>query len=275
MKKKILVLVLVQWVLVVVALFYSKASFAFDAAQTFQKKCTSCHTIGGGVLVGPDLKGITERRSSEWIIKFVQSSGSVIKGGDVEAVKLYNQFNQKDMPDHALADQDILAIVKYIESGNATASAGQIKPADKAVDQDIQFGRQIYLGQKPLANAGPACVSCHSVGTEGPLGGGTFAKDLTHVFSRYQDKGLDAALKNIAFPVMAQVYATQALTEDEIYQLRSYLYLTDRTLEESDSGQKKFIFLGTGGAVFMMGVIDFVWRRRRKNSVRRTRGGLR
>ena len=32
--------------------------------QTFQSVCVSCHTIGKGKLVGPDLAGVTERRDA-------------------------------------------------------------------------------------------------------------------------------------------------------------------------------------------------------------------
>src|SRR3954468_18615382 len=33
------------------------------------KGCNGCHKIGGGKLVGPDLKGVTGRRDKEWIAK--------------------------------------------------------------------------------------------------------------------------------------------------------------------------------------------------------------
>ncbi len=29
----------------------------------FATNCSSCHTIGGGALLGPDLKGVSERQS--------------------------------------------------------------------------------------------------------------------------------------------------------------------------------------------------------------------
>src|SRR5581483_9767391 len=40
---------------------------AFFAA----KGCIGCHKVGGGKLVGPDLKGVTARRSQEWIEKMI------------------------------------------------------------------------------------------------------------------------------------------------------------------------------------------------------------
>lgn len=249
--------------------------FAFDAAQTFEKKCSSCHSIGGGVVIGPDLKGVSQRYKLEWIVKFVQSSGSVIQSGDPVAVKLYNDFKQKDMPDQSFSEQEILEIIKFIDLGGQQTAGGAVKPAATAKPEDALSGEHIYLGLKPLANGGPACVSCHSVGDFGTLGGGTLAKDLTHAFSLYQDKGLAAALKNIAFPVMQGVYMDKQLTDDENYQLRAFLYTADRDSEPARGMQKKFMFLGLVGVVIALGVIDFTWRRRRKKSVRRFRGGLR
>ena len=39
----------------------------------FQSKgCVACHTIGKGKLVGPDLKGVTNRRDQEWIAKWLK-----------------------------------------------------------------------------------------------------------------------------------------------------------------------------------------------------------
>jgi mono/diheme cytochrome c family protein len=251
------------------------STWAFDAAQTFEKKCSSCHSIGGGVVIGPDLKDVSKRYKSEWIVKFVQSSGNVIESGDPVAVKLYNDFKQKDMPDQNFSEQEILDIIKFIDLGAQQTAGGAIKPSANATPEDVLKGEHIYLGLQSLTKGGPACVSCHSVSDYGALGGGTLAKDLTHAFSLYQDKGLTAALKNIAFPVMQGIYAGKELTDDENHQLRAFLYSADRNLEPARGMQKKFIFLGVVGVVLALGIIDFTWRRRRKKSVRKFRGGLR
>lgn len=39
----------------------------------FQGKCAGCHTIGGGKLVGPDLKGVTTTRDHEWFERFISA----------------------------------------------------------------------------------------------------------------------------------------------------------------------------------------------------------
>lgn len=253
---------------------------AFDPAQTFEKKCSSCHTIGGGVLKGPDLKGVGARRDPEWLVKFITSSADMIASGDADAVKLYNQFEQKDMPDQRLSPSEIKQIVQYIESGGSDAATLTIKSALQAKPEDIQAGMDLFLGKKPLVNGGPSCVSCHSVGSYGPLGGGTMAKDLTGVYSQYKDQGLTVALNKLAFPVMTGVFADKPLTEDESYQIKAFFFDSDKAFPAkkdaaAKSIEKRFLFLGLGGTALMLGVIDFTWRRRRKSSVRRDEGGIR
>ena len=50
--------------------------FAQDAAEgesLFKNNCAACHNTSDEVLVGPGLKGISERRPIEWIVKWVHN----------------------------------------------------------------------------------------------------------------------------------------------------------------------------------------------------------
>src|SRR4029450_2119355 len=40
---------------------------AADPAPTFTRVCSACHTFGKGSLIGPDLKGVTNRRTRAWL----------------------------------------------------------------------------------------------------------------------------------------------------------------------------------------------------------------
>lgn len=249
----------------------------FDAAKTFENKCSSCHTIGQGDLKGPDLKGIEARRKPEWLVSFIQSSYTLIQSGDPEAVAVFNKYQQKEMPDQRLTKDEVMKLIEFIAKG-VVADAGSVgKSANSAKPEDVAAGELLYKGEVALASGGPSCISCHSVGHTGVLGGGTLAKDLTHAYSAFGDKGIDQALKKLAFPVMETVFADKPLTEGEIFQIKAFLYDADqKNVEVATAGfDKKFIFLGLGGGVLAMGIIDFTWRRRRKHSVRKGRGGLR
>lgn len=106
------------------SIFLNSNLFAQDGAATFQSTCAACHTIGKGKLVGPDLAGVTERRSEDWLIKFVKSSQSLIKSGDKTADSLFQAYNQVMMPDHpSLDDAKIKEVLAYIKT-TASAATG-------------------------------------------------------------------------------------------------------------------------------------------------------
>ena len=57
-------------ILFILAAFISLSAFAQpDGAKIFKQNCTACHVIGETKLIGPGLKGVTEKRNKEWFIK--------------------------------------------------------------------------------------------------------------------------------------------------------------------------------------------------------------
>src|SRR5438128_8688930 len=60
-------------------------------ALLFGKHCSGCHTYGKGVKVGPDLKGVTARRSRPWLHDFIHSSQGVVRSNDPVAVQVYRE----------------------------------------------------------------------------------------------------------------------------------------------------------------------------------------
>ncbi len=53
-----------------------------------RKKCVACHTMGKGALVGPDLKGVTERRPREWLVQWIAAPDAMVAKKDPYAIKL-------------------------------------------------------------------------------------------------------------------------------------------------------------------------------------------
>ncbi|MCL6525024.1 MAG: cytochrome c [Thermoflavifilum sp.] len=99
--------------------------------QLFQQQaCNSCHNINQKA-VGPALAGVDQRRSLDWIVKFVRSPKAMIDAGDSTAVSLYNEYHIV-MPDHpTLNKQDIQDILAYIDA-NAQAAPSSSGPEIKA-----------------------------------------------------------------------------------------------------------------------------------------------
>ena len=39
--------------------------------------CNTCHRVGGGNLIGPDLAGVTQRRSEKWLTTWLKDPAAV------------------------------------------------------------------------------------------------------------------------------------------------------------------------------------------------------
>ena len=93
-----------------------KGQNATEGQKLFRANCAACHKAGGGKMVGPDMKGVATRRKEDWIIKFVQSSQTMIKAGDKTAVELFNANNKIVMPDQKLTPAQIKDILAYVKT---------------------------------------------------------------------------------------------------------------------------------------------------------------
>jgi cytochrome c2 len=244
--------------------------------QIYQKTCFACHTIGGGRLVGPDLAGVHERRSQDWLERFVISSQSMINDGDAEAVALFEEFNRLPMPDSFLSEEQSRQVLAYIKSQSSeqttmtTANAAvQAAPAEPASEQDIVAGQELFQGNTRFLNGGPACNACHDVRNDAVIGGGILATELTSVFSRMGGAGLKAILGHAPFPVMQIAYQNQSLTEPEVAALVAFLEYADSEQYNQlprDYGIGLFLS-GSAGAGVLFIFFAFVWRGRKKGSV--------
>lgn len=201
--------------------------------QLFKQKCAACHTIGGGKLIGPDLANVQTRRTEEWLIKFVQSSQSLINAGDSAAIELFNQYNKVVMPDQDLKVNEIKSILVFIAANSPDENNPNVKTplqifnAASVTDLDIQRGKKLFEGTTKLVNGGPSCISCHNINNQVMFNGGLLAKDLTTAFSRLSAAGVDGILRNPPFPAMVNAYGTSPLTDSEVKDILAFLYYTD------------------------------------------------
>jgi mono/diheme cytochrome c family protein len=204
------------------------ASAAPDPAALFVKKCSGCHTFGQGDRVGPDLKGVTDRRTRPWLRSWIQSSQGVLAKKDRIAVALFEKFKRERMPDQPLSDSDIAALLDYFAAGGPLAGVSRSRHAAAAQPSDIARGRDLFFGAQTAHNRSAPCVSCHSVEMPQAAGGGTFAKELTHVYSRFQDGALTEFLRRPCFPRAFAAQESAPLTEDEAFAVKAFLFSVDR-----------------------------------------------
>jgi mono/diheme cytochrome c family protein len=241
--------------------------------ETFQTVCVACHTIGGGRLIGPDLEGIEERRSEEWIIRFVQGSQAMVNAGDPVAVALFAEYNSIPMPDNALTDDEVRSVLDYIRTA---AAAGEGSPAQSgsttvapATPDQILLGQQLFQGTTRFANAGPTCNSCHEVTNDAVIGGGVLARELTTVFTRLGGPGVRAILGSPPFPVMQRAYEDRSLTDEEVVALVGFLQQADaeQALHQPRDYGIKLFTAGIIGAAVLLGLYTLMWSGRKRGSV--------
>ena len=189
----------------------------------FARQCSSCHTIGKGDLIGPDLKGVTARHERAWLIRFIRSSREVIDAGDKAAAALFERYKRQRMPDHDFTAAQVDGLLAYVST--VKAAAADTRSAETATDADVRLGFDLFVGRVPLTTRAP-CSACHSV--RHPLVGwtttmATFAPELSLVYDRYQDKPLAAFLRAPCCSRRPEAPVTHVLTPDESFALRAFL----------------------------------------------------
>ena len=87
-----------------------------DGEQIFKTNCISCHTIGGGRLIGPDLEGISKKRNAEWLKQWINSSSDFIASGDADAISIFEEYNKVAMTSFYFEDEDMDVLLAYLEN---------------------------------------------------------------------------------------------------------------------------------------------------------------
>ncbi len=268
---------------VVIAIFFISTITlqAQNGEQIFKNSCAACHTVGGGKRVGPDLVGMSTKRSEAWLIKWIKSSQTLIESGDPDAIAAFEAYNKVPMPDQNLSDVEIKEVIDYINTKSsaaevpvaATAAISEpqepIKSSDIASEEEILLGQHIFEGNKRLANGGAACIFCHNLNTDRIIPGGLLAKDLTTVYTRMGgDAGLTGILNAPPFPAMTEAYKNKPMTESEIYAVVSFLNKVEKeSTTQTATATNPLLKYGFIGFAMWVGIVFLVWFRRKKYAV--------
>jgi mono/diheme cytochrome c family protein len=79
------------------------------------KGCIGCHKVGGGKLVGPDLKGVTARRDQKWVSKMILAPDVMTKEDDVARQLLATHMVQ--MPNQGVdPSKELPLLLAYLKS---------------------------------------------------------------------------------------------------------------------------------------------------------------
>ena len=95
----------------------------------FESKCLACHSVGEGKKLGPDLDGVTKRRSDAWLTRWLKAPEKMLET-DADAKTMLKEFNNLPMPNQSLSDAEIKQYIKYFHwidaqpAGSVKASGG-------------------------------------------------------------------------------------------------------------------------------------------------------
>jgi len=239
-------------------------------SDDFKANCTSCHTIGGGRLVGPDLKDVTKRQKREWLLGFIQDPPGVIASGDAYAAKLLAEARNVAMPPIAGMNAkraDALLTLIEAESKLEKSRFATSGVSDRAfTPADLATGRELFTGERALKGGGAACISCHHLAGSGGFGGGRLGPDLSDAFARLGGrKALGAWLLAPPTPTMKPQFTAKPLdAEAEVLPILAYLKdVSDRHPSPDRTGQRlAFVLVGAAGTTLLLVLMDFAWRRR-------------
>lgn len=134
---------------------------------------------------------------------------------------------------------------------------------------NVENGRNLFMGYAHFENDGPPCMGCHSVGSNGLLGGGAMGPDLTDVSSKRSNTALASILSNYGpelSPVMQPIYTAHPLTVDEQADLIAFL-LSSKGQPESDM-ELIVVSISLMGSVVAAVVIGFIYRGRMRGARR-------
>ena len=266
--------------------FVGSDALAQDGEQLFKQNCMACHKMGAR-LVGPDLTGVTERRSEDWVKSFISNSQAMVKAGDADAVAIFEEYNKVPMTSFPMSDAELTALVGYLAGfGAAEESAeGEEEVVIEEVpieytEEDFAHGKEYFQGGKSFEGGGPSCVACHNVTADEMIPGGRMAKDLTYAFGRMGGHaGVAGILGAPPFPAMTNAYnGDAALTEAEIHALAAFLSQSNegeakeldntKFFDLADGGQGLMLLYGFGGLIVIFILIAITWKGRLRKSVK-------
>jgi cytochrome c2 len=247
----------------------ANAADADAGKQIFQEKCTACHTIGNGPLVGPDLKGITTKEPRDWLEHWITAPDKMLAEKDPTATSLLHQFHDVPMPNLGLSASDVTAVIAFLETAtSAPAPAGQAA-SEPAVKGDPEIGKDLFTGVTRYANGGPPCMACHSVGGIGALGGGQLGPDLTGVAGRMGgEAGLNAFVAGTPTPTMKAVWSQHPLTTEERANVVAFLGQAEVT-QRPAAAIWQLAGLAALGLVVLLVIAGLRWQNRLRFGVRR------
>ena len=139
----------------------------------FRTRCTSCHVVGQGdglPRVGPNLRGVLERRERAWLERWIRAPDEVLAAGDPIATALFESYNRVPMPNMRLGKIEVDYLLEYLSRENRRLDKLQEElelapPADEAAGGCCMKNTGVVLSE---VDGVPATAGAEAALTEAP-----------------------------------------------------------------------------------------------------------
>lgn len=225
----------------------------------FEQNCSSCHSIGSGPSVGPDLKNVAQTAPRHWLVEFIRDPDAKIAAKDPHATKIVAEAQGMVMPGFPdITEEFGEGLLEYIDqqSGAQGTSAA-------SVAGDAARGRELFLGKRRLSNGAAACVACHQASGL-PFAGGRLGPNLSAAHQKLGgDRGLASWLHNPPTPLMSTIFRSAPLTAEEASDLTAFLRTTTENSSRLSQAALGWVqTIGLGGSLLAFVIAGVVWRER-------------
>ena len=122
--------------------------------EIFNANCAACHKLDAKA-TGPALRNVGAKYDKPWLYKWIHNSADLIKSGDAQAVKVYEENNKVQMSAFPqLSEADIDNVIAYTMEPKAAAPAAVV--GEKVPGTDANSGgvsNNVVLGALSLVMA--------------------------------------------------------------------------------------------------------------------------
>ncbi len=125
-----------------------------NGKKLFNTNCAACHKLDKK-LIGPPLKGISEKRTSEWLHAWIKDNNALRASGDQDAIDIFEEYNGMPMISYPqFSDQDINDILAYTDDKPAATSEVAEASTSLEVDPKVAIGKKLFQTN---------CAACHKL----------------------------------------------------------------------------------------------------------------
>ena len=105
---------------------YAVAGQVVDTSRgsyLFRTRCITCHTMGEGDRLGPDLAGVASARPEPWLSRWIREPDRMIAERDPTALALLGRYRNLPMPNLGMSEIETTALIDFMRGEDQRRAA--------------------------------------------------------------------------------------------------------------------------------------------------------